>query len=318
MQEMTHRLTEELKRLSFENHDHCIACKYAFRENDTTHLGYNSNNDPLYICNKCSPQLKETAIRYNFSPRPYEIPGADSTLWRYMDFAKYISILTTSSLYFPRADKLNDLFEGAKGLKKNKDKWDEHYFAFCKMAIKNPPEGHICTLSDHEIDQRANELLNGLESCGKQHRKHTFISCWHENTFESEAMWRLYSSFLDNAVAVKTSYQKLYISLGRNPSINIGRVKYMDLSHNYAGINDAFWRKRKSFEHEKEVRALLVDRNCNEEGKLIKCDFRLLIEEVFVSPSAKQWFINVINDVHKKFKIEARVSKSELVEEHFF
>ena len=34
-----------------------------------------------------------------------------------MDFAKYVSLLSTSALYFARADTFNDTFEGAKGLK---------------------------------------------------------------------------------------------------------------------------------------------------------------------------------------------------------
>jgi hypothetical protein len=113
-------------------------------------------------------------------------------------------------------------------------------------------------------------------------------------------MWRLYSSFIDNAVAVRTSYQKLYVSLGRDPSIKIGRIKYIDLKKNYAGVNDAFWRKRKSFEHEREVRALLLDSRSQDTGKIVPCDLEVLIEEVFVSPKAPLWFIRLVNDVNEK------------------
>lgn len=113
MQEMTHRLTEDLRRLAFENHDNCVSCGYAFKEADTSHLGYAANGQPLYVCDSCSKQLKETAIRYYFSPHPYEVPDKDSRLWRYMDFTKYVSMLSTSGLYFSRADSFDDHFEGA-------------------------------------------------------------------------------------------------------------------------------------------------------------------------------------------------------------
>ena len=318
MQKMTRRLTEELRRLSFESYDHCILCKYAFEKGDTAHLGYDSKNDPLYTCDKCSSQLKETAVRYYFKPRFYEVPEAHCKLWRYMNFAKYVSMLATNSLYFSRADKFNDLFEGAKGLKKNKKKWDEYYLAFFKKAIRNPPEGSECMLSDQEIDQQANKLLRSCESSGNNVRQYTFINCWHENIVESEAMWRLYSSFIDNAVAIRTSYKNLYQSFDRNPSIEIGRIKYINFNHVYADINNAFWQKRKSFEHEKEVRAIILDRYSTDDGKLMPCNLSMLIEEVFVSPKAKDWFISLINDVNAKYGIKVKVSKSELIEIPFF
>jgi hypothetical protein len=235
-----------------------------------------------------------------------------------MDFTKYVSLLCTSGLYFARADTLEDRFEGAKGLKKNKLKWDQHYLSFFKEAIKNPPEGHEWDQPEEVAEREAQRLLKDLESGGEAHRKRVFISCWHENENESEAMWRLYSSFLGNAVAVRTTYKSLYLSLGRNPSIDIGRVKYIDFKKSYAGVNDSFWRKRKSFEHEKEVRALLHDHEHELTGKVIACDLSVLVEEVFVSPTAPKWFVNLVNDINKKYGLNIEVSPSELNEEPFF
>lgn len=318
MQEMTYRLTVDLRRLSFENHDRCVSCGQVFQEGDTSHLGYGQNDDPLYVCDRCSGSLKETAVRHYFSPRPYEVPDQGKKLWRYMDFTKYVSLLSSKAIYFTRADCFEDFFEGAKGIKKNKGRWDSYYLEFFKRAIMNPPEGYVCELSEEVIEKNAQRLLKEMEMGGEANKKITFINCWHESEQESEAMWRLYSSFLPNAVAIRTSYKRLYESLGRDPSINIGRVKYVDLNKNYAGPNDAFWRKRKSFEHEREVRALLTDMKCEREGKLIPCDLDLLIEDVFVSPQAPEWFIHLVNDINEKFSIKMKVRKSELIEEPFF
>ncbi|WP_228840641.1 hypothetical protein [Candidatus Protochlamydia phocaeensis] len=318
MKKMTHRLTEELKLLSFENHDSCIKCQYNFVAGDTTHLGYDSENEPLYVCEKCSSSLNETAIRYHFSPRPYEIPNANTQLWRYMDFAKYVSMLANEGLYFASAETFDDLFEGAKGVKKNKDKWDEFHLEFFRKAIENPPEGYLNELSKEEVEQNSQRLLKGLERAGLSSKKFTFVNCWHENEFESEAMWRLYSNYFENAVAIKTSFKNLYISMGKNPSISIGRIKYLDLNNKYAGVNNAFWRKRKSFEYEREVRAILIDPECNDRGKIIKCDLSILIEEIFVSPKSPAWFVKTINDVNNKYGLKVKVSTSQLNEEPFF
>ena len=315
---MTHRLTEELQRLSFESHGKCVSCGYTFNEGDISHLGYGTDDKPLYVCDKCSCQLKETALRYYFQSFPYEIPGRKNKLWRYMDFTKYVSMLSTGGLYFARADTLDDIFEGAKGVKANKEEWDDHYLQFFREAIKNPPVSYECKYSDEEVEQQAKRLLEDLELGGQFSRKHTFINCWHENEHESEAMWRLYSSYLENAIAVRTSYDSLYHSLGRNPSISIGRVVYIDLRKGYTNINNSFWRKRKSFAHEKEVRAIVVDRECSDTGKTIDCDLSLLLEEVFLSPSAPGWFKSLVKDVNKKFDIDVCVSTSGLIEEPFF
>ncbi|MGF9958045.1 hypothetical protein QRE62_01345 (plasmid) [Bacillus mycoides] len=36
----------------------------------------------------------------------------NAKLWRFMDFTKLVSILSTNSLYFRRSDKFKDVFEG--------------------------------------------------------------------------------------------------------------------------------------------------------------------------------------------------------------
>jgi len=245
------------------------------------------------------------------------LPKPNSKLWRYMDFTKYVSLLASRGLYFTRADCFEDQYEGAKGLKKNKEKWDTHFLEFFSNAIKNPPSDYKHEISDAEVESQANKLLIDLKHGGKMQKQRTFVSCWHESEHESEAMWRLYSSFLANAVAVRTTYERLYHSLERNPSIEIGRIQYIDLKNSYAGVNDAFWRKRKSFEHEREVRAVIQDFNCQDQGKLLAYDLALL-EEVFVSPQAPSWFAELVNDVNAKYGVQISVSTSELIEESFF
>jgi hypothetical protein len=43
----------------------------------------------------------------------FEQPPDDSKLWRYMDVSKLVSLLDTSALFFARADKFSDAWEGS-------------------------------------------------------------------------------------------------------------------------------------------------------------------------------------------------------------
>ncbi|MBL4898865.1 MAG: hypothetical protein JKX76_04345 [Colwellia sp.] len=318
MQKMTHRLTEDLRRISNENHGECTNCDYRFVKGDTCHLGYDKTEKPKYVCDSCSSVLEETAERRNFTPRPYETPKNNSCLWRYMDFTKYVSLLSTSSLYFSRADTFDDPFEGAKGIISNKAKWDEHFLGAFKSILKSPPGCVEWDQSEEHVNKEAHRLLKELEESGQADRENAYISCWHENEHESEAMWRLYSNFIDNAVAIRSTYSSLYNALGRNPSISIGRVRYLDYDKHYANPGDSFWRKRKSFEHEREVRAIVHDFNTEDFGIPMECDLDVLIEDVVVSPTAPSWFVNVLNDINRKYEINIKVRQSNLNAVPFF
>ena len=315
---MTNRITEDLYRLQWEHHDSCLSCNYKFQDGDTSHLGYGESNEPLYLCDKCAYKLKETAARYVFLPRFFETPSDNSNLWRYLDFTKYVSLLSNRGLYFARADQLKDIFEGAKGIISDKQKWDNYYLKFFRSAIKNPPKGYTNKLSEKEVEAQTKRLLKELEAGGNYNRKSTYINCWHENDYESEAMWRLYSSFIDNAIAIKTTYKRLYESLGKNAFIEIGRVKYIDYSKEFASINNSFWCKRKSFEHEKEVRAIKIKRDLTDSGIMVPCDINNLIEAVYVSPTSPNWFIDQVNDVNGKYGLNLEVKHSELTITPFY
>ena len=124
MQIMTQRFTEQLRLLRYSHLETCMICNHRFCENETTHFGYGENELALEVCNDCIDTLVETAVRHVYSKLPYEKPELNTKLWRYMDFTKYVSMLSSSSLFFARADTFDDFYEGAKGVAKNKDKWE--------------------------------------------------------------------------------------------------------------------------------------------------------------------------------------------------
>jgi hypothetical protein len=315
--ERTKRITQELRRLAFERHGSCCKCDHHFAHLETSVLGYDADGSAQYVCGTCAEGLAEVAETPAFMERPYVRPSENAYLWRYMDFAKYVSLLSTRGLHFARADTFEDRFEGAKGTLSRKAIWDKHYLDFFMEAQLSAPGAAARAMTEGQLHAQATRLLNELEAAGQHFRVRTFISCWHENDHESEAMWRLYSSYLQNAVAIRTTYSRLYAALGRDPQIPIGRVKYIDMRTSFANVNDAFWRKRISFSHENEVRALICDIECTERGKLVPCDLDQLVEAVFVSPATPNWFSALVNEVTSKYGLKVAVSASQLNEEHF-
>ena len=205
MKTMTYRYTDELKKLRYFHWDSCRLCNYNFIQGDACNSGYRSNGEPLYVCDNCTIHLTELAARETYSPRPYEIPTGHSTLWRYMDFTKFLSILDTQSLFFSRVDKLADPFEGARGTIDHRQTWDNHLFTSYKQAALYPPGGHQCTLTAEQIDTQSRQQVSITNTNCEKARQVTYINCWHENHSESEAMWNLYSTDTTNAIADRKS-----------------------------------------------------------------------------------------------------------------
>ncbi|MEJ7829907.1 MAG: hypothetical protein WKF91_16990 [Segetibacter sp.] len=315
---MTLKHAAGTRRFIEEHHDNCTECGKQFKSGDTTHLGHTNLRKLVYVGDCCSKGLKETIIRHSYQKRLYQIPEDNSVLWRFMDFTKFVSLLKTKSLFFTRADKFQDPFEGAKGLLKNKSKWDRHYKEFFIEAIKTVPGGEGLNKPEKELLKEAKRLLSQLNSVGERQVKETFINCWYENKYESEAMWKLYTSSLDQGIAIKTTYKRLYKGLYRSPDIHIGRVNYIDFASSFAGINDSFWYKRKSFEHEREVRAVLKDFRATEElGKLISVNMSILIEKVYLSPTSQSWFKELVKDVMSKYELNKRIEVSDMTAKPF-
>lgn len=313
MQEMTLKDTTESLIFEKEHSDFCTVCRRKFINGDTIHLGYNHDGNLELIGDCCMSVLKETIVRHVFRTLSYIIPNSESVLWRFMDLAKFISLIQTNSLYFSRADCFEDPFEGATGILARQKEWDKCCYTFCCDAIDSLKQIDGISRGLEEIERQAQKLfLEFKESTSKQ-VLHTFINCWHENQHESEAMWKLYTKDLSQGIAIRTTYNRLYDSMQKNPSISIGRVNYIDYSKRFAGLDDVFWYKRCSFEHEKEVRAMFSDHTQNDTlGILIPVDLNTLIDKIYVSPTAPSWFYSLVRNLLDKYTIHKEVADSTL------
>ena len=298
-----------------QHYQKCSICDKEFAEGEFVYLGYDVNGVLICTGNCCKQNVKQTIHSSNYIKRIYTIPDDEDILWRYLTFPKFVSMLKTQSLFFSRADKFDDPFEGAKGLAKNEVEWNSNYKEYFKYAI-----GRSLQITESQIERHSEVILDGFKMLCKATRLYTFINCWHKNNHESEAMWKLYCSDLNQGLAIKTTYKKLYRELNKKNDIEIGEVQYIDYRNQFVDPQAAFWFKRKSFEHEKEVRALIHNFQDFEEKEGINIPVSLnhLIDEVYVSPIASQWFVEIVDDITKKYGLDKRVRQSDLGAKPFY
>lgn len=312
--------TREARIFEREHYDNCSVCGRHFNNNDTTHLGFDSKGNYQNVGDCCKDKLTRLIERHSYKKRFYEIPEGSSILWRYMDISKFMSLLQSKSLYFARSDTFEDPYEGAKGTIENVSRWNSYYYGFCNHAIRSAVEQGIApSKSDQEYEEQVNNLYHQIKTASNE-RNHIFISCWHENQNESEAMWKLYAKDRESCIAIQTTFKRLYLAIDRDPDIHIGRVNYIDYNEKFAPFGyEAFFCKRKSFDYEHEVRMLFNSLDLKESlGIYVPVNFDILIENIYVSPTSANWFKDVVQDILDKYGLEKEVKKSSMLIQPFY
>ncbi len=118
-----------------EHRGTCTKCNKKIADGETIHLGYDKQYELAYVCDNCSKNLATIIVRHLYKKELYIKPNNKAKLWRFMDLAKYISLIQSKSLFFARADTFEDPFECAKGYKNLEYKWNACYAGFCWGAI---------------------------------------------------------------------------------------------------------------------------------------------------------------------------------------
>ena len=234
-------------------------------------------------------------------------PPSESVLWRYIDFPRLVSLLEKRTLFFVRADKLGDPFEGS----------------YSKMNQTLRPELYRGKIPEEKIGE--------LRVITRDLRRFTLISCWHERASESEAMWRLYSRAQDG-IAIKSTFESLRDSLTCTETVYIGRVAYVDYNTEFIGEDNLFrpyLYKRESFEHEREVRAVIAKWSLGGKSTVLQkdiCDVGMdfdvdldrLVQEVVVDARADDWVFDLVQAIVAKYKLDAPVTRSALAGEPYW
>ena len=221
-------------------------------------------------------------------------PKDIDTLWRYMSFEKFANILSTESLFFTRADKYDDKFEG--------------YI----------PES----------------IIVSYESAGSQiapnFRQYIMCNCWHHGDEESMAMWDKYH-LRNNGIAIKTTMENLKNSLPDEPNVFIGKIEYIEDYNQIDMVEDVppeiwlhypYFYKRTPFKYEQEVRAIIDVVSCLQDdpyefGRPLKISVKTLIgenSEVIVSPYAEKWVADTIALIVERCGFQFPINPSKLLD----
>lgn len=219
-------------------------------------------------------------------------------------------MLQRKTLYFRRIDSFEDQFEGyyTEAMHRN----FETYVEMLKLQLKDTK------LNDDDIRlavRRSFEL-------SKTMRTELFANCWHMNYEESHAMWRLYT-MQSESIAICTRFDKLFDLLPS--SCMLGAVTYIDYKEDIIQIGNTLYpamHKRKSYEHEKEVRAVYWKDyqmgNSNDadfpddRGCYIKINVENLIEKIYVSPNSSAEFAIVVENVARNYGVSSKILRSEV------
>lgn len=95
---------------------------------------------------------------------------------------------------------------------------------------------------------------------------------------------------------------------------------------------DPVFLKRKSFEHEKEVRIVQIDIlsqqaresmleemvTPNKIGRNLPVELEELVDSVFINPLSPDWFADIVEDVTQRYGYRFQVSKSYLLQNPVF
>ena len=234
-------------------------------------------------------------------------------IWRYLDFTKLISLLDSRRLYFTRCDKFDDPFEGS---------WPKPNVEARKFVPEDlPEEGQVKYL----------EAMNRMGNINKNWPRYMAVNCWHANEHESAAMWKLYLKS-DEGIAIQSTYNRYKKSIIDDEKVFIGQVRYINYEKDgidASNILGPFVHKRKSFEHEKEIRGLVSKWPISGEsldftietidhGLQIKVYIETLIERIHVAPNAPRWFTSLVDNASKRYGYNFEIIQSQLKNKALF
>jgi len=221
----------------------------------------------------------------------------EQILWRYMDLSKFISLLSTKTLWLAKSSTFKDQQEGK-----------------FPSAMQNELDAIYKTFGEDKRSEikTAHDFKRFL--CNN-----AFISCWHKNIEENMVMWEIYGQDT-NLVAIQTTVASLKESI---KNAKIKGINFILKEIDYSGHSQAvdthyttpFFVKRPHFRHEDEARILLSTYSAynpsdnTPAGYPCSVDTGKLIDKVLVHPDSNQWFIDAIKSISKQYNILSPVSQ---------
>ncbi len=164
----------------------------------------------------------------------------DEKTWRYTPCERFREVLSERSLYFTRLSTY---------LKEDGDNFEGASPALVPDAMEKYWAKH-----DLLEEYRAEEAKYGPLKL-----QTVLVNCWHKREYEADGMWARYGR-QEPAIAVVSCLERLIDSMPEH--VTVGHVEYVDFATEpffHAGIFARAFMKRRLFEDEREVRAVLQD-----------------------------------------------------------
>lgn len=255
---------------------------------------------------------------------PVKYPSSDITLVKYLDLTKFISLLQKESLFFCRLDKLEDKFEGTTA-DKNFDN---------RIIVERKMRKAMRTMSSYENVEKTDPYNEEsiMQSVRDQYefesilKSRSCINCWNIGDKESAALWKIYSDF-GKGIMIRTTVTKLEFSLSKAiEDIRVSEISYIDYKNDLMKDYNSFYpiiHKDIAYSYENEVRLIHEiirpigweydwTKEEVEEGKYIKTEIDILIDEIIIAPFAPSWYYMLIKDLCSKYNLVKPIKKSRL------
>ena len=242
-----------------------------------------------------------------------DIDSEHYKIWRYMSIEKFLYLIMNRKLYMSQAAAFNDPYEGVVS----------DSIRYSEKAGKSEQEVE-------EIRDKYNKYQKEAKKC--------YVSCWHINQNENVAMWKLYADE-KSGVAIQSKIGNLIKSMNckkkkkSDITMYLGKVKYMNFNyeqdhdyngdefeqdHDYNGdefeiseIVDVLFYKRFEFGGENELRLVKeYDSKIENNGYEVDVNLEALIEKIYVSPTAPEYYRDIVEGLLKKYNYEFEVVQS--------
>jgi hypothetical protein len=233
------------------------------------------------------------------------LPENGTKVWRYVDFARFVSILDSSSLWFARLDTFGDSYEGATSIP-----------AFAASMDRAHADGHEWAHNPPITIALMSSLMNAWLLS-------TFANCWNVQEGESLALWKIYGT---RGLAIQSSIARLKATFDTAsvPEVRIGQVRYTDDPEgDENGGYGPFWNattKRSIYDYEREVRVIRYESPLPGElpaeeyerrlkaggfpvGHSIRVDLSQLIERVYLAPDCPSWLPSLVRSLLGRYNL---------------
>jgi hypothetical protein len=200
-------------------------------------------------------------------PDPNITPPADPAerAWRYMDFTKFVSLISRRELYFCNLEVLakSDPHEGLLSHPNYRHReWNT-------IADLTPEEYKTIIFDEARFSSEESKRVqfeshrNSREYWLRRrfYDRRTFsVNCWHLNSDESAAMWMQHAGG-GHGIAITSSYNNIIEALAdAKERTFVGMVKYLDWNTEPVDITIMLpFSKRRSFNYENELRIVYRD-----------------------------------------------------------